>query len=309
MHLEFTDDFVVENLGEQENWVYDIEVDKCHNFFGNDILLHNSLFFSFDFVTKNLKNKDPKEITESLNKFSVKFIEPELNNIFNDLANYLNVNENKMVMEREKIMEKFLIIGKKRYTYLLWDNEGVRYDEPQLGFTGVEVVRSSTPNIIKPYLKESLKKIMIDGETGIKQYISEVKEKFFEMSPEDIAFPRSVSDVAKYTDRSKMFKKGCPIAVRSAIIFNNYVKKYNLNFPQISDGEKIKFLYMITPNNFFNSNVFGFANKIPDKELVEKFVDYHTQFQKVYFDVIKNITVKLGYDLFEKKQNNLDELF
>ncbi len=79
MHLEFTDDFVVENLGEQENWVYDIEVDKCHNFFGNDILLHNSLFFSFDFVTKNLKNKDPKEITESLNKFSVKFIEPELN--------------------------------------------------------------------------------------------------------------------------------------------------------------------------------------------------------------------------------------
>nr|YP_007013560.1 putative intein [Aeromonas phage Aes508] len=39
--IEFIE-FEIEDLGVMEIDVYDIEVDGNHNFFGNDILVHNS---------------------------------------------------------------------------------------------------------------------------------------------------------------------------------------------------------------------------------------------------------------------------
>ena len=37
-----TSDFVIEDLGIMEEDVYDLEIENSHNFFANDILLHNS---------------------------------------------------------------------------------------------------------------------------------------------------------------------------------------------------------------------------------------------------------------------------
>jgi hypothetical protein len=308
MNYEFTDDFEIECLGECDEWVYDIEVKECHNFFGNNILVHNSVFFSFDFVVKKLTEKDPAKIVDYLNKFSLKFIEPKIENIYEELAEYMNAPKNMMFMKREKIIERFLITGKKHYAYLLWDNEGVRYKEPQLKVTGIEIVRSSTPKIIKPYLKESIIVLMKNPE-NIHEYIQEVKAKFQEMSIEDVSFPRSVSNVKQYSDKATMYKKKCPIAVRAAIMHNAYIEKHKIDMYPINDGEKIKFFYATVPNAFFNSNVFGYIKKIPNKEIIAKYFDVSTQFDKVYFSVIKSIAEKAGYPIELKRQTNLEDLF
>jgi DNA polymerase elongation subunit (family B) len=277
----------------EDKWVYS-DTDSC--------------MFVFDFVADKLKEKDPKKVVNYMDAFSKKYIEPFICELYEDMATYVNANENKMFMEREKIIQKFLITGKKHYAYLLWDDEGVRYEEAQLKVTGIEVVRSSTPQIIKPYLKDSLKMLMLNPE-GIQDYVMGVKKEFMEMKPEEIAFPRGVSNVKQYSDHATMYKKGCPIAVRAAIIHNNYIKKHEIDRPDIEDGEKIKFFYGITPNPFFNSNVFGYAGRIPDRNKIVQYVDYSMQYEKVYFDVIKGIAEKVGHVIFPKVQTNLEDLF
>lgn len=268
----------------------------------------DSFFFNFDFLAKKLKEQNPKKIVDQMDKFSQKFIEPFIAETYKDLAVYMNANENKMFMEREKIMEKFIITGKKHYAYLLWDDEGVRYDEPILKVTGIEVVRSSTPQIIKPYLKDSLKILMMHPDQ-LQDFVMEVKEKFMEMEPEDVAFPRSVSNVKQYSDKATMFKKKCPIAVRAAIMYNAYIADKNIEMAPIEDGAKIKFFYTRVPNPVFNSNVFGYINKIPNKEIITPYLDYSTQFEKVYFDVMKGIAEKVGHPIFAKVQTNIEDLF
>jgi len=306
--LNFSADFEIECLGEQEEWVYDIEVEDCHNFFGNDILIHNSIFYTLDFVADKLKEKNPEKIVDYIDAFTEKYIDPEIMRIYEDLAKYTNANENKMRMTREKIIEKFLITGKKHYAYMLWDNEGVRYHEPKMKVTGIEIVRSSTPNIVKPFLKEAIKKLMYDAHE-VQEYCQEVKVKFMKLEPEDIAFPRGVSNVEKYIDKAKMFKKGTPIAVRAAIIYNNYIQKHGLDYYPISDGEKIKFIYTVVPNNFFHSNVFGFIKKIPNREEVIKYINYPLQYEKTFFTVIRTLAERAGINIDIKQQSNLDDLF
>lgn len=308
MNLEIIDDFEIEDLGIIEEEVYDIEIENNHNFFANDLLVHNSVYFCFDFVAKKFPNKPTEELVDIVNKFSKTIIEPEIKKIYEELASYMNVNENKMIMKQEKISEKFLTTGKKRYACLVWDDEGVRFSEPELKVTGIEIVRSSTPKAIKPFLKESIIKLLKDP-NNFKQYINTVKQQFYKISPEEIAFPRSVSEVKKYYDKNSLFKKGCPIGVRAAIVYNEYLKREFIENEMIYDGEKIKFFYTITPNIFFNSNVFGYKKHIPNREHIIKFVDYNKQFDKVFYDVIRNICEKININIEKNQQTNLDLLF
>ena len=268
----------------------------------------DSVFYTLDFVAKGIKEKEPAKIVDYIDKFSMKYIEPEMDRIYEDLKVYTNANENKMLMKREKIIERYLITGKKHYAYLLWDDEGVRYKEPKMGVTGIEIVRSSTPQIIKPYLKEAIRKLMYNPE-GIQEYIQEVKTQVIEMEPEDISFPRSVSNVKKYSSKSTMYRKGTPIAVRAGILYNNFIKKHKLEMIPINDGEKIRFIYMLQPNSFYNENVFGWIKKIPRREEIIKFIDYNTQFNKVFFSVIQSIAEKAGIEILSKRSKNLDDLF
>jgi DNA polymerase elongation subunit (family B) len=277
----------------------------------SDTLVYNdtdSGYFCFDFVAKKLKTKDPETIVDALIKFSDKVVEPEINNIYAELATYMNCNHNKMLMEREKISEKFLITGKKRYAALVWDDEGYRYEEPALKFTGLEVVRSSTPQAVKPYMIESVNVLLREPE-AIADYVSNFKKEFFLMEPEAIAFPRSVSNVNKYKDSNNIYGKGCPIGVRAALIYNKYIRDNNIEMEEISDGDKIKFIYILTPNCFYNQNVFGYIKRIPKRPLVLQYIDYSTQFDKVFYDIIKGISDKVGYPLEKVKQTNLEDLF
>lgn len=198
-------------------------------------------------------------------------------------------------------------VAKKRYAVLVWDDEGVRFKEPQLKVTGIEIVRSSTPGKVKPLLKDAVITLMKDAE-NIVQKMDEIKAKFMEMPPEDVAFPRTANNVSKFYDENSIYRKGTPIGVRAALIYNAFIKKEELakEFKPIQNGDKIKFLYMRQPNPAFNSNVFGFTNKLP-KENLSTFVDYKTQYEKTVENVIRNISDRIGISLDNRV--NLNDLF
>ena len=81
------------------------------------------------------------------------------------------------------------------------------------------------------------------------------------MTPEQIAYPRSVNGLRKWTDSANLFKKGAPIHVKGAILYNHLVRKNKLDkkYVYILEGDKIKFLHLRLPNKY-QSTVYNFHN-------------------------------------------------
>ena len=151
MQHELTTDFEIIDLGIQELDVYDIEVEDTHNFFGNNILVHNSVYFEVDAIVKHRwpEVTDKQQITDLVNEFAENEAGPYIDQCYKDLSDYLNCDVNLLDMKREAIADTFIIRAKKNYIMRVFDNEGIRYADPYYKMMGIEVVRTSHPQMIR----------------------------------------------------------------------------------------------------------------------------------------------------------------
>ena len=239
---------------------------------------------------------DPQRVVPVLNQFCEDKIVPFIDESYKELSDYLNCYEETLVMKRECIAERGIWTAKKRYILNVWDNEGVRYDEPKLKMMGIEAVKSSTPAPVRGYIKQALKIIMEGTEDELVEFIEEKRLEFSSLPPEEIAFPRSASEITKYMSNLSIYAKGTPIHIRGCILFNHNLKekklgnKYNL----INDGEKIKFTYLKVPNPF-QENVVSFISELPDEFGLKEFIDYDTMYNKSFIEPMKAILDTIGW--------------
>ena len=249
-----------------------------------------------------------EKIVNFLDKVCDMELEKYISSSYEALANYVNAYEQKMFMKRETIANKGIWTAKKRYILNAWDIEGVRFTEPKLKIMGIEAVKSSTPGACRDKIKECLKVIMNEGEEEAQEFISNFKEQFTELPVEDISFPRGCNGINKWANQSSIYGKGTPIHVRGALLYNFYNKKNNLThkYPLIQDGEKIKFVYLKTPNKI-NENVISYLNTFPKEFGLDKQVDYDLQFSKSFLDPIKVIMDTIGWK--PEKVASLEFLF
>ena len=113
---------------------------------------------------------------------------------------------------------------------------------------------------------------------------------------EEVAFPRGVNNLAKYRHPTEIYTKGTPIHVRGALLYNHYVRKHKVEnkHPLIQEGEKIKFMYLKTPNPL-HENAISFFGELPKEFGIEKYVDYQTQFEKSFLEPLKNVLQCIGW--------------
>ena len=246
--------------------------------------------------------QDDESVTQFIDKMAQKAIEPVLEKCFDKLAKYLSAYDQKMVMKREVIASKVIFTGKKKYIANVINNEGVQYAKPKMKITGIESVRSSTPQVCRKMIEDSLDIIMNQDESTLQEYVKENRKKFRELPAEDVAFPRGVSEVSKYTV-GNTYTKGTPIAVRGAILYNKYRKKGS---EPIRDKDKIKFTYL-KPSNPIGENVIAFPNVLPPEFGLHDFVDHDEQFNKAYLSPINIICEKIGWT--SEKQSTLEDFF
>ena len=239
---------------------------------------------------------DKTKIIDSLDSFCEDKVVPYIEKCYQELADYLNVYEQKMFMAREAIADKGIWTAKKRYILNVFDNEGVRYAEPYMKIMGIEAVRSSTPSACRETIKKSMKVIMEKGEDDIIEFIANFKDEFFQMDPADTSFPRTVNGLNKYNCSDRLYKKGTPIHVKGSLIFNNMLKELKLenSYESIKEGDKIKFTYLKEPNPT-GDKVIAFVNSIPKEFDLEQYIDYEMQFEKSYLDPIKTALDVLGW--------------
>jgi hypothetical protein len=262
-----------------------------------------------DLVQKVLPNETSKEkIVNFLDRACTEQIEPYIDKSYKDLAEYVNAYEQKMFMKRENIADRGIWTAKKRYILNVHDSEGVRYSEPKLKIMGIEAVKSSTPGPCRKMIKDALKIMMTGTEDELIEFVDKSREDFNSMPPEDISFPRTASDVEKYKDSNLIYRKGTPIHVRGALLYNFHVKKNKLTnkYSLIKNGEKIKFCYLKTPNPL-TENVMSFIQEFPSEIGIIKYVDYDLQFAKSFLEPLKIILNVIGWST--EKTVNLEAFF
>lgn len=238
----------------------------------------------------------PEKVIEFLDRVAEDKIQPFIDKSYQELADYMNVYEQKMVMKRENLFDTMVSVSKKRYVMSVYNSEGVQYKEPQLKIMGLQMVRTSTPAVVRDKLKESLNVILRGTENDVKQFVSGYKSEFVSLKPEEIAFPRSITDVSKYHSATTIFQKSTPIHVRGALLYNHYVKQKGLDkqYQLIREGDKIKFLYLKTPNPIYQDCI-AFLDTLPEELELTPFVDYDKMFEKTFQDAVQNILDSLGW--------------
>jgi DNA polymerase elongation subunit (family B) len=157
-------------------------------------------------------------------------------------------------------------------------------------------------------IKDALKLMMNGTEDEVIDFIDESRKKFINLPPEDIAFPRTVSDVQKYKAHSTIYAKGTPIHVRGSLLFNHYIKERKLDnkYSLINNGEKIKFCYLKKANPI-RENVISFISDFPMELGLDKYIDYELQFEKAFLEPVKVILDAIGWNV--EKTVNLELFF
>ena len=254
------------------------------------------------------REKTSESVVSFLNKVCEVEFEKYIEGSYETLAKYVNAYDNKMVMKRENIADRGIWTAKKRYILNVWDSEGVRYEEPKLKMMGIEAVKSSTPAPCRQMIKDALKLMMNGTEDEVIDFIEKSRKEFKSLPPEDISFPRTVSNVKKYHANSTIYAKGTPIHARGALLFNHYIKKKKLTnkYSLIENGEKIKFCYLKKPN-IIQENVISFIQDFPKELDLVKYVDYDLQFDKSFVEPLRTILDAIGWNV--EKTVNLELFF
>jgi DNA polymerase elongation subunit (family B) len=260
-------------------------------------------------VDKVHKDKtDTNKIIAFMDRVCEDKIQPSIDESYENLANYVHAFAQKMQMKREALADKGIWTAKKRYILNVYNNEGVAYNEPHMKVMGLEMVKSSTPSAIREKMKQSIKIMMQGTENDIHEFIAEFKTNFKKLPVEDISFPRGLNGLKDYADSVIMYKKGTPIHVKGAILYNHHLVKMGLDkkYPKIQEGEKVKFTYIKQPNPF-KDMVISYPGRLPVEFGLQEYIDYDTQFSKAFLEPIKVVLDCMGWTT--EKQNSLESFF
>ena len=265
----------------------------------------DSLYVNMDDLVKAVNPSNPIDFLDAV---ASEKLEPVLAESYDNLYKMMGGIQNRMVMKREVIADRGIWTAKKRYILNVFDNEGVRYSEPKLKIMGIEAIKSSTPEPCRDALKEIFKVIMVSDEATVQKSIKQFKQYFCSLSADRIAFPRGVSKVREYKDTTTIYKKGTPIHVRAALLHNKLLVDYSLKkkYEPIKNGEKIKFIYLKTPNSL-KENVIGFTQYLPEEFKLAKYIDYELQFEKTFLGPIEPILKSIGWS--SEEQSSLESFF
>jgi DNA polymerase elongation subunit (family B) len=209
------------------------------------------------------------------------------------------------------IADAGLFLQNKRYVLHILDDEGIK--ENKYKYTGVEVVRTTMPNAIKPYAKgiiETMMKTKSLAKTN--KIFNEAYETFKTLGPQEIAFVMGVKGYEKHAVACKGFEtvKGMPVHAKSAYFYNQLLERLGTGnkYEELSSGDKVRFMYVETPNKYGLQSI-GFKYEYPvEFEDIFK-IDYEKMFDKILYQSIARFYDNVNWNIRKPSENVQTELF
>ena len=260
-------------------------------------------------VSKVLGEKPTEETVQFLNRSCNEIILPRISRWYEELSVGMNAYANRMSMKRENIAMRGLWAAKKRYCLAVHMGEDDVYmDDPDIKVTGLEVVRSSTPQVVRSSLHQAIRIILTSDEGALRSFVDGFHEEFLRLSVQQISFPRGCNNLDEYADAAAIYKKSTPIAVKGGLLYNHLIKtkKLTKSYPLIRDGDKIKFCYLKEPNPI-HEHVISFVTVLPEEFGIGGYIDREMQFDKAFLEPLKKLLNIVGWSVEEKA--SLDTLF
>ena len=260
-----------------------------------------------ELIEKVAGDKDTEGKIKYMDRVCEEVIQPFIDQGYEELADYMNAFAQKMQMKREVLADKGIWTAKKRYVLNVHNSEGVQYAKPKIKVMGLEMVKSSTPAVIRDKLRDSLEVILHGTEKDLHEYVLDYKKVFINLPVEEIAFPRSCNGIKQYAG-SPVYMKGTPIQVRGALLFNHHCKRLGIGnkYQAIRDGDKLKFVYLRTPNPI-QEDVIAFTTVLPKELGLHTYIDYDKMFEKVFTDALQIVIESLGWKTAE--ETSLEDFF
>lgn len=269
----------------------------------------DSVFFTLkNVVEKYWKGQPDLKIVDALDTLMEKKLRPYIDEATDTIARVQNHYVKTIYFKRENVCSGGFWLGKKRYALKVYDSEGVRFPEGDYKIMGIEVVRSSTPMLVRNALKADIALIIDKNLEQLKINVAATRASFDKSLPSVIAFPSSANNLVQYTGTDKPYAKGCPIGPRASLLYNSMLERHNLfdRYDKINEGDKMKFIYLKLPNPL-QENVIAFVDELPVEFGLHKYIDIDTQYEKTYMKPLSNILEAVGWELEEKA--SLDSFF
>lgn len=184
---------------------------------------------------------------------------------------------------------------------------------PKFKVKGLDTVKSDFPNSFKNILKEVLISILqFKEKDSILHMIKDFKNSMENLDIVDISIPKGVRNIEGYYDPVSLYKKGAPIHVKSAINYNEFIKKYDLGnkYRFIDSGNKLKFVHL--KQNEFNFDTIAFKDDIIPDELkffIDKYIDRDSIFNSVLINKLQDFWGILGWGELTLVDTNLKKFF
>ena len=229
---------------------------------------------------------------------------------------FLNCDEHRFDIKQECIAKSAFWVTKKRYGQQIINDGGVPCD--RLDVKGLDIVRSSFPPAMRKLMTQVLKDILGDVDKDeIDEKILKFKKEMKKTDIQNIALPTGVKKLNKFKEKTSKdavftnMKKGTPVHVKAAWIYNDLLKYWNLtSCEEIKSSEKIKWVYL-KPNTL-NVKQIGFKGyDDPPKimEFIKQNVDYEKLFTRALEKKIRMFYDALGWDMPVDKINTLERFF
>jgi len=215
------------------------------------------------------------------------------------------------VFKREVISDVGIFLQKKRYILHVLDIEGVPTDK--FKYTGVELVRSTTPKKVKKLIENVTKTALLTQSSKQSNDVyRESYELFQKLDPNDVAARTSINNLEKYTEGASLYKfnNSTPSHVKGAIAYNILIKELKLDdkFEEIQTGQKVKKLYCA--KNKYGLDAITYVSILPEEFGIK--VDWDKMFAKLVTQPIERLYEAIGWSLPEigkEVQTDLFEMF
>lgn len=306
----------------KDEYVYDIGMRNTNHpwFFGNDILIHNSCYFTaYPVLKDSIETGDVewnKDIAIDVYNQIAKDVSATFPQFLKDRLNVpISQSTGVIASSREIVSSTSIWITKKRYAALMIDKDNIRYDvhgkEGKVKAMGLDLKRADTPKFVQDFLSDILLDTLTSkGEDYVIEKIKEFKKQFKDMKPWEQGTPKAVNKMTYYKDMADEYlqkkmrgadveKVRIPGHVMASLNWNNMRDMQgDKKSMRISDGQKVIVCRLkVSATNLYDS----IAYPIDERHLPDWFInmpfDSEMMMASIVDKKVKNLLGTLSWDL------------